>query len=281
MASFGSLKQAIFDRQTRKQQYQDHIRGLNAYDRHKKFLNDYVGFYGRERSTQEKLPVRTDQDTLKEGYRFIRTEEDDMNPSWEQRLVKRYYDKLFKEYCIADMTHYKSGKIGLRWRTEKEVTSGKGHFVCGNKHCNERDGLASYEVNFSYVEAEENKQALVKLVACERCAEKLLYKKRKEKDQSREDLKDKHRRKRGRSVSDDEHKDDNYERRKMGRSVSDDENKDDNYKRRKNERSVSDDDTKDDNYERRKGRSRGSKAPTSSDNPDNENMDEYLEGMFP
>ncbi|KAK4722459.1 hypothetical protein R3W88_012692 [Solanum pinnatisectum] len=281
MASFGSLKQAIFDRQTRKQQYQDHIRGLNAYDRHKKFLNDYVGFYGRERSTQEKLPVKTDQDTLKEGYRFIRTEEDDMNPSWEQRLVKRYYDKLFKEYCIADMTHYKNGKIGLRWRTEKEVTSGKGHFVCGNKHCNERDGLASYEVNFSYVEAEENKQALVKLVACERCAEKLLYKKRKEKDQSREDLKDKHRRRRGRSASDDEHKDDNYERRKRGRSVSDDENKDDNYKRRKNERSASDDDTKDDNYERRKGRSRGSKAPTSSDNPDNENMDEYLEGMFP
>ncbi|KAK4365170.1 hypothetical protein RND71_016528 [Anisodus tanguticus] len=243
MASFGSLKQAIFDRQTRKQQYQDHIRGLNAYDRHKKFVNDYVGFYGRERFTQEKLPVKTDQDTLREGYRFIRTEEDDMNPSWEQRLVKRYYDKLFKEYCIADMTHYKSGKIGLRWRSEKEVISGKGQFVCGNKHCNERDGLASYEVNFSYVEAGENKQALVKLVVCERCAEKLLYKKRKEKDQSRENLKDEHRRKR--------------------------------------ERSVSDDKNKDDNYERRKGRSRGSKASTSSDNPDNENMDEYLEGMFP
>lgn len=23
-----------------------------------------------------------------------------MNPSWEQRLVKRYYDKLFKEYPL-------------------------------------------------------------------------------------------------------------------------------------------------------------------------------------
>ena len=31
---------------------------------------------------------------------FIRTEEDDMDPSWEQRLVKRYYDKLFKEYPL-------------------------------------------------------------------------------------------------------------------------------------------------------------------------------------
>ncbi|RVX02878.1 Protein FRA10AC1 [Vitis vinifera] len=89
--------------------------------------------------------------------------------------------------------------IGLRWRTEKEVISGKGQFICGNKHCDKRDGLTSYEgktkplcwpsgqplmiiceiylnstsivkkeVNFSYFEAGENKQALVKLVTCER-----------------------------------------------------------------------------------------------------------------
>lgn len=32
--------------------------------------------------------------------RFIRTEEDDMDTSWEQRLVKRYYEKLFKEYLF-------------------------------------------------------------------------------------------------------------------------------------------------------------------------------------
>ncbi|PQP98951.1 protein FRA10AC1 isoform X2 [Prunus yedoensis var. nudiflora] len=164
MASFGSLKSAIFDREARKQQYQAHILGLNAYDRHKKFVKDYVSFYGREESSHVKLPVKTDQDTLREGYRFIRSEEDDMDRSWEQRLVKRYYDKLFKEYCIADMSHYKSGKIGLRWRTEKEVVSGKGQFVCGNKHCDVKEGLASYEVNFSYFEAGENKQALVKLM---------------------------------------------------------------------------------------------------------------------
>ncbi|KAJ7012969.1 hypothetical protein NC653_002870 [Populus alba x Populus x berolinensis] len=127
MASFGSLKSAVFDREERKQQYQSDIRGLNAYDRHKKFLNDYVSYYGKGKSTNEKLPIKTDRDTLREGYRFIRSEEDDMDASWEQRLVKRYYDKLFKEYCIADMSHYKVGKIGLRWRTEKEVISGKVH----------------------------------------------------------------------------------------------------------------------------------------------------------
>ncbi|XP_023004638.1 protein FRA10AC1 isoform X1 [Cucurbita maxima] len=182
MASFGSLKNAIFEREERKQQYQAHVRGLNAYDRHKKFMHDYVHFYGKNKSREENFPIKTDQDTLREGYRFIRSEEDDMDTSWEQKLVKRYYDKLFKEYCIADMTQYKSGKIGLRWRVEKEVMSGKGQFICGNKHCDEKDGLASYEVNFSYFEAGENKQALVKLVTCERCSKKLHYKRNKEKE---------------------------------------------------------------------------------------------------
>lgn len=245
MAAFGSLKQTIIDKEARKQYYQAHVRGLNAYDRHKKFLNDYVNFYGKEKPVQEKLPVKTDLDTLREGYRFIRTEEDDMNPSWEHRLVKRYYDKLFKEYCLADMSQYKSGKIGLRWRTEKEVMSGKGQFLCGNKHCDETEGLASYEVNFSYFEAGENKQALVKLVTCERCTKKLYYKNRKEKEQSRPKDKEEHGRKR--------------------------------------ERSEFDGDTAED-FDRKKGGRTGRNASTSTKSEgssDDENFEEYLEGMFP
>ncbi|KAD5802837.1 hypothetical protein E3N88_14197 [Mikania micrantha] len=197
-------------------QYQAHILGLNAYDRHKKFLKEYVGFYGGESQKQEKLPVKTDQDTLRDGYRFIRSEEDDMDTSWEQRLVKRYYDKLFKEYCIADMSHYKTGKVGLRWRTEKEVISGKGQFVCGNKHCSEKEGLSSYEasVNFAYFEAGENKQALVKLVTCERCTKKLMYKKLKEKEQEKKEKEVHQKRKRERE--DDTSKD--YERPKGKKS---------------------------------------------------------------
>ncbi|EPS60799.1 hypothetical protein M569_14002 [Genlisea aurea] len=197
MASFRSLRQEIFDKEARKRHYQEEIRGLNAYDRHSKYLNDYARYYGNRENDRQILPVKSDQDTLREGYRFIRTEEDDLNPSWEKKLVKRYYDKLFKEYCLADMSQYKAGKIGLRWRTEKEVISGKGQFVCGNKRCDCKDSLSSYEaslitylalwlygisiffmpvylsvteeqVNFSYHEAGENKQALVKLVTCER-----------------------------------------------------------------------------------------------------------------
>ncbi|KAE9617317.1 putative folate-sensitive fragile site protein Fra10Ac1 [Lupinus albus] len=221
MASFGSLKSAIFEREERKQQYQAHIRGLNAYDRHKKFINDYVSIYGKDKHSTLKLPIKTDQDTLREGYRFIRSEEDDMDPSWEQRLVKRYYDKLFKEYCIADMSQYKSGKIGLRWRTEKEVKSGKGQFICGNKHCDEKTGLASYEVNFSYIEAGQNKQALVKLVTCERCAHKLNYKRQKEKEQLEKREQEDDRRKRSRSKSDDDIDElQESERRRKGKRTS-------------------------------------------------------------
>ncbi|OMO65499.1 Folate-sensitive fragile site protein Fra10Ac1 [Corchorus olitorius] len=246
MASFQSLKSAIFDKEEKKQQYQAHIRGLNAYDRHKKFLNDYVSFYGKEKSTDVKLPIRTDHDTLREGYRFIRSEEDDMNPSWEQRLVKRYYDKLFKEYCIADMSQYKSGKIGLRWRTEKEVISGKGQFICGNKHCDEKDGLASYEVKFSYFEAGENKQALVKLVTCKRCAEKLHYKKRKEKKQLDRKQEKEYKRKRDRSKD----KDDTDEERESSKL-------------------------------KKKGKRASSSSVNHGSDDEDEGFDKFLEGMFP
>jgi len=38
-------------------------------------------------------------------------------------------------------------KIGMRWRTQKEVFSGKGQFACGNIACDSRDDLSSYEVH--------------------------------------------------------------------------------------------------------------------------------------
>lgn len=31
----------------------------------------------------------------------------------EKELAKKYYDKLFKEYCIADLSRYKENKVGL------------------------------------------------------------------------------------------------------------------------------------------------------------------------
>ncbi|KAJ7300138.1 hypothetical protein O6H91_Y063400 [Diphasiastrum complanatum] len=132
MASFSSLKTDVFSREQRSQHYKSNVLGLNAYERHKKFMGDYIRYYGIQTTmpSDSNYPLKTDQDTLRETYRFIRSEEDDLERSWEQRLAKRYHDKLFKEYCIADMSRHKENKVGLRWRSEKEVTSGKGLISC-------------------------------------------------------------------------------------------------------------------------------------------------------
>ncbi len=39
--------------------------------------------------------------------RFVRTAEDDSNDSWEVRMARRYYAKLFKEYAVADLSRYR------------------------------------------------------------------------------------------------------------------------------------------------------------------------------
>ena len=56
--------------------------------------------------------------------------------------------------------------MGMRWRTEKEVISGKGQFSCGARGCSESRGLATFEVPFGYEEAGEKKHALVKVGLC-------------------------------------------------------------------------------------------------------------------
>jgi len=51
-------------------------------------------------------------DVVKEHHQFL-WESDDKPSSWEQRLAKKYYDKLFKEYCICDLSRYKENKVCL------------------------------------------------------------------------------------------------------------------------------------------------------------------------
>lgn len=41
-----------------------------------------------------------------------------------------------------------------------------GQFQCGNKRCENQEGLKSWEVNFAYVEQGEKRNALVKLSKC-------------------------------------------------------------------------------------------------------------------
>jgi hypothetical protein len=65
-----------------------------------------------------------------------------------------------------------------RWKHGEEEEDARCRFELDKDFF--KDGLTSYEVNFSYYEAGENKQDLGKLVTCERCAEKLHYKRRNE-----------------------------------------------------------------------------------------------------
>ncbi|KAG8435214.1 hypothetical protein GDO86_013237 [Hymenochirus boettgeri] len=154
-----------------------HLISMDAFARHKKFVNDYILYYGGKMQDFQlsKEHNKTDMDVVRENHRFLWQDEDEENMTWEKKLAKKYYDKLFKEYCIADLSKYKENKFGFRWRVEKEVISGKGQFCCGNKACDEKEGLKSWEVNFGYVEHGEKRNALVKLRLCPECSYKLNY----------------------------------------------------------------------------------------------------------
>lgn len=99
--------------------------------------------------------------------------------TWGQRLAKKYYDSLFKEFTICDLSRYKEDKVAMRWRTEAEVVDGKGQFVCGEKRCSERNDLRTWEVNFKYEEDSETKNTLVKLRLCPTCSHLLNFKNQK------------------------------------------------------------------------------------------------------
>ncbi|KAL4716145.1 hypothetical protein ACJJTC_013922, partial [Scirpophaga incertulas] len=156
------------------------LRNLNPYELHKYLVNVYC--LNAKGSTKllkrDTSNDRTDLDVIRENHKFL-WEEDDIADSWEKQLAKKYYDKLFKEYCICDLTRYKENKVALRWRVEKEVVLGKGQFLCGNKHCLSDKNLKSWEVNFAYVEENQKKNALVKLRLCPECSDMLNYRSKK------------------------------------------------------------------------------------------------------
>ncbi|XP_050396962.1 protein FRA10AC1 homolog [Patella vulgata] len=164
--------------------HRQQLLSLDAYARHKQFVNNYMLYYGgnKQEFKRDTSRDKRDSDVIRENHQFLwEDEDDDSQLSWERRLAKKYYDKLFKEYCIADLARYKENKFGMRWRIEKEVFEGKGQFICGAKKCNEREDLRSWEVNFGYIEQGEKKNALVKLRLCPDCSYKLNYRnKRKE-----------------------------------------------------------------------------------------------------
>ncbi|TPX30679.1 hypothetical protein SmJEL517_g05816 [Synchytrium microbalum] len=152
----------------------------DAFSKHKKLVQDYITYYGAS-VEKTKLQTQTDFDVLKQHHKFVRSEEDDRDLSWEHRVAKKYYDRLLKEYAIVDLSRYREGKFGLRWRTQKEVIAGIGQFICGSISCDVNQHLATWEVPFAYKEDGVQKYELVKVRLCKDCSVKLNYKKDKEK----------------------------------------------------------------------------------------------------
>ncbi|KAF8525905.1 folate-sensitive fragile site protein Fra10Ac1-domain-containing protein [Hysterangium stoloniferum] len=132
-------------------------------------------------------------DILKSAHRFLRDDKPEATQSWDAQLAKKYEDTLFKEFAVCDLKHYKSGNIALRWRTEDEVISGAGETTCGNTRCPYYDSsndskqkppkLTTMELPFAYTEQGETemRQVMVKVVLCQRCVKKLMWKREKDK----------------------------------------------------------------------------------------------------
>ncbi|KAI8374095.1 protein FRA10AC1 [Choanephora cucurbitarum] len=149
-----------------------------AYDRHRQLMKEYLERKTAPKANYVPSTYKTQKDILQENHRFVRSESDD-NLSWEQRVAKKYYDRLFKEYALCELKYYREGKIALRWRTEKEVVVGKGQFICASTRCDTTERLTSWEVNFGYIEEGEKKNELVKVRLCPDCSDKLNYRTKK------------------------------------------------------------------------------------------------------
>lgn len=104
-----------------------HFLALNGYDRHKQLINNYMMYYGGRNAdfTRDASNDKRDIDVIRDNHQFLWDDDDDdddgSSKSWERNLAKKYWDKLYKEYCICDLSRYKENKVAMRWRVEKEV----------------------------------------------------------------------------------------------------------------------------------------------------------------
>ncbi|KAG5647365.1 hypothetical protein DXG03_000433 [Asterophora parasitica] len=159
--------------------------------------------YGSSASKGAPRTGPSEFEILKAAHRFLRDEDESSKEkgkemTWDEQLASKYYASLYREFAVCDLKHYKSGNFALRWRTESEVLSGAGETTCGNTRCEHHHPLPDHlqrsssvpsgpplttlELPFAYVEHGENKAALVKVVLCPRCFDKLMWKRRKEKE---------------------------------------------------------------------------------------------------
>lgn len=92
--------------------FRTQLRYLNPYDLHKLIINDYVLRRPGDTSLlrRDNSKDRNDYHVIKENHKFL-WDCKETPDSWELQFAKKYYDKLFKEYCIGDLTLYKENKV--------------------------------------------------------------------------------------------------------------------------------------------------------------------------
>ncbi|KEG03564.1 hypothetical protein YYE_01588 [Plasmodium vinckei vinckei] len=115
---------------------------MDPFERHKLMMSLCM----LEKNKNTDCQYLSDYDILKKKYKFIHDVSNEKNS-----LLQNYYRSICNKYVICDLSKYKEGKIGLRWRTEEEIIKGKGHIICSSKKCNNTD-LNTYEFLFQYIE---------------------------------------------------------------------------------------------------------------------------------
>ncbi|WWC88168.1 uncharacterized protein L201_003073 [Kwoniella dendrophila CBS 6074] len=107
--------------------------GGSVFQRESNFTSHYG--YDKDALSNLEKSKKSDWDIVKENHRFIREDEEPKDVTWEERVARAYESKLFKEFALIDLKHYKSKQFALRWRTAIEVINGLGENTCGSLRC--------------------------------------------------------------------------------------------------------------------------------------------------
>lgn len=71
-------------------------------------------------SRVKNVVTQSDYNELSEAYKFVIDDERISNnkddSSWQDRMVRKYHEHLYKTHVIADLSRFETSQVGLRWR---------------------------------------------------------------------------------------------------------------------------------------------------------------------
>jgi len=120
------------------------------------------------------IAAPSDWEQLRAHFQFVLPTDDNNDDTnnnhkygsnWQERMVQNYHAHLYKEYVLADLSRVLNiGKIGLRWRTEKEVADGRGFRCCGNLMCNKGSSSSNNTATASNKDNAQDREAYASAV---------------------------------------------------------------------------------------------------------------------